>query len=491
MNQRPLFFPGFCRLGLGRKPLSDSSKFARERHRLDSLCLAQLQALCGHLLPAWLTCFKTACGANSRQRVFTPSLTFWAWLSQVLDPQSSCRDALARVHSFSAAKGIKVSSGDTGAYCRARLRLPAALLLVVLRHLIDAIGRAAGDFGSGHGRLLVMDGTTVTLPDSDANRAQYQYAPGQKPGCGFPLMFLLGLFELRTGAILRIVKSNQRRHDASMAWRTLGFFRAGDTLIADRAFCSYAFIAELQARGVYVVMRLHQARARTLDMTQGKPLGEGDRLQQWFKSPARANRGMHPARYEALPDYLDVRLVQVQVGARGHRATPMYFVTTLLDAHAHSAQAIAELYLRRWNVELFFDDIKTSQNMDLLRCESPAMVARELLMHLICYNLVRLLMVQAEALRPAGQQGRLSFKGTLDRINTWQSTLWGCSTRKQVDQHYATLLENIAKDVVPLRPDRYEPRALKRRRDSYQLLNRPRAEMRLQPALQKHKCKAA
>ena len=172
MKQISLFFPDFNRLGLGRKPRSDSSQLTRERHRLDSLCLAQLQALCGHLLPAWLTCFKTACGANSRQRIFTPALTFWAWLSQVLDPQSSCRDALARVHSFSAAKGIKTSSGDTGAYCRARLRLPAALLFAVLRHLIDAIGRAAGDFGSGNGRLLVMDGTTVTLPDSDANRGK-------------------------------------------------------------------------------------------------------------------------------------------------------------------------------------------------------------------------------------------------------------------------------------------------------------------------------
>lgn len=491
MKHVTLFFPDFHRLGLGRKPLAASSHLGRERHRLDALCLNQLQVLCGHLLPGWLTCFKTASGRNSRKRVFTAALTFWAWLSQVLDPHSSCRRALCRVQSLCAAKGLDAVSGDTAAYCRARMRLPARLLIAVLKHLTQAVARAAGDFGASTGRLLVMDGTTVTMPDSDANRAVYSYAPGQKPGCGFPLMFLLGLFDLRTGAVLRVVKSSARRHDAALAWRMLGFFRAGDTLIADRAFCSYAFIAELRDRGVHVVMRLHQARARTVDMRKGKPLGAGDRLQQWFKPRAKELANVHPARYDQMADYLDVRLVEVQAGARGHRPTPMYFVTTLLDAGTHSTQAIAELYLRRWEVELFFDDIKTSQNMDLLRCQSPAMVARELLMHLIAYNLVRLLMVQADALRPAGEQGRLSFKGTLDRVNQWQGTLWGCASARQAQQHYATMLQDIAKDVVRSRPDRYEPRVLKRRRDGYGLLNQPRCVLRSLPALQKHKIKAA
>lgn len=490
MKQISVFFPGFNRLGLGRKPIAAATALSRETHQLDALCLGQLQVLCGQLLPSWLTCFKTTAGLNSRKRVFTPALTFWAWLSQALDPQSSCRRALCRVQSLCATKGFASISNDTAAYCRARLRLPARLLLAVFKHLTQAVTRAAGDFGGG-GRLLVMDGTTVTMPDSDANRAVYSYAPGQKPGCGFPLMFLLGLFDLRTGAALRVVKSAARRHDSALAWRMLGFFRAGDTLIADRAFCSYAFIAALQARGVHVVMRLHQARARTLDMSKGTRLGAGDCLQQWFKSPARANKGMHPARYDALPDYLDVRLVEVQVGARGHRSTPMYFVTTLLDPSTHSAEAIAILYLRRWNVELFFDDIKTSQNMDMLRCQSPAMVARELLMHLIAYNLVRLLMVQAEALRPPGQKGRLSFKGTLDRVNQWQGTLWGCFNAKQANDRYAKLLAAIAKDVVRPRPGRYEPRLVKRRRDSYSLLTKPRHVMRLVPAMPKHKHKAA
>jgi hypothetical protein len=369
--------------------------------------------------------------------------------------------------------------------------LPACLLIGVLRHITEVVVRAAGQFDAAGGRLLVMDGTAITLQDSDANRAAYHYASGQKPGCGFPQMHLLGLFDLRTGAWLRVVKSAARRHDCFLAWKLIGHLRAGDTLIADRAFCSYAFIHECEVRGVHVVMRLHQARARTVDMTKGKSLGRGDGLHTWIKPGAKELKDLHPARYAALPDELQMRLVSVQVATRGHRPEAMYFATTLRDEKAHSAEAIALLYLRRWDVELFFDDIKTSQRMDMLRCKSPAMVARELLMHMIAYNLVRVLLVQAESQRPAGQEGRLSYKGTLDRLHHWHAALWGNPSGKAAAKCYAQLLEGIANDVVLPRPGRYEPRLVKRRRDSYSLLTRPRAEIRRVPAPPKHRAKAA
>jgi hypothetical protein len=142
-------------------------------------------------------------------------------------------------------------------------------------------------------------------------------------------------------------------------------------------------------------------------------------------------------------------------------------------------------------VELFFDDIKTSQNMDTLRCQSPDMVARELLMHMIAHNLVRMLIVQANQRRTPGEQGRLSFKGTLDRVNQWHGTLWGCVSKKQAVERYGQLLQHIAEDVVPQRLNRNEPRVVKRRRDSYQLMNQPRSVMRRLPAPHKHKKSAA
>lgn len=492
MRNKSSFFPNFHRAGLGCKPAPTIRRLIPSHTQTDALFLSHIQLLCGHLLPRWLTCFKSTSGVNSRKRVFTPTLTFWAWLAQVLDPASSCRSALQRVQAMIRSKGLSPINEDTAAYCRARRRLPAKLLIAIFKHLTLAVTRAAGDFGSS-GRLLVIDGTTITLADSPANAARYAYASSQqKPGCGFPVLYLVGLFDLRTGAALRVVKSAARRNDSALAWRLLGSFKAGDTLIADRAFCSYAFIAELRARGVHVVMRLHQARARKLDMSRdGKRLGKGDRLQMWVKPEAKQLKSLHPARFAKLPETLEMRIVEIHAALRGHRSQPIYFATTLLNTRTHDATTIAELYLRRWEVELFFDDIKTSQNMDMLRCKSPDMVARELLMHLIAYNLVRLLMAQAQPRREVGRVGCLSFKGTLDRINQWQSTLWIARTAKERRQSYSQLLDDIASDIVPPRPGRYEPRVLKRRRDSYSLLTKPRAEMRLLPATPKHRTKAA
>ena len=491
MKSISLFFPGFHRAGLGRGPLCAISKLTCQTRQLDACCLAELDVLLGHALPSWLRVFKSASGLNSRKRMFTVAVTFWTFLLQVLDAHGSCRCALAHVHALCAARDKPSLSDSTAAYCKARRRLPARLLIGLLRHITEAVVRAAGDFDSTGGRWLVMDGTALTLQDSDENRALYHYASGQKPGLGFPQMHLLGLFDLRSGAWLRVVKSAERRHDSFLAWKLLGFLRAGDTLIADRAFCSYAFIHECEARGVAVIMRLHQARARTVDLRDGRRLGRGDCLQTWCKPRVEQLKDLHPARYAALPEEMKMRIVAVQVASRGHRPEAMYFATTLRDVKTHSAEAIVTLYLRRWEVELFFDDIKTSQRMDMLRCKSPAMVARELLMHMIAYNLVRVLIVQADKRRPAGQQGRLSFKGTQDRLHHWHGALWGDENRKRVAKCYGQMLDDIANDVVPPRPGRYEPRLVKRRRDSYSLLTRPRAEMRRVPAPPKHHSKAA
>jgi hypothetical protein len=277
-----------------------------------------------------------------------------------------------------------------------------------------------------------------------------------------------------------LVKSKHPRHDSALAWKLLGFFRKGDVLVADRAFCSYAFIAELQRKGVAVVMRLHQRRKDGADMSKGKRLGAGDRLHIWNK-PKQCPKGVHPTRFAALEKTLQVRVVECSIEMRGHRPEPMWFATTLLDPTQHDAATIAAYYLRRWDVELFFDDIKTSQGMDTLRCESPHMIARELLMHMIVYNLVRLLMVQAEAQRDVGKEGRLSFKGTLDRINQWHCALWGCRGRRLAEQKRTTLIESIAEDVVPQRLGRREPRAVKRRPKNYKLMTQPRSVLRAQP----------
>lgn len=477
------FFHGLRRSLFGRPPVSAACSLARATTRVDALCLRQLSALLGGLLPDELLAFKTAQGADSRQRFYTPMVTFWAFLGQVLDADGCCVRAVSRVQALFSSRRLATPDEDTSAYCRARMRLPVKLLLKAAQFIAHKVCVRA-DASAQQGRLLVMDGTALTLQDTVANREAYADAPGQKPGCGFPLMKLVALFDLRTGAWLASVKSGERRHDAALAWRMLRHLRAGDILIADRGFCSYAFIAVLEQRGVAVVMRQHQKRAT--DMSRGKRLGAGDRLQSWTKAK-QCPHALHKGRHAALPEQLAIRLIEVNVNQRGHRTTKVYLATTLLDPHVWSAAQIAALYFRRWKVELFFADIKTSQHMDMLRCKSPHMIARELLMHMIAYNVVRYLMAQAGPMRPLEATGTLSFKGTRDRFNQWHWTLWSSSNTREAARHCALLLHSIAHAPVPPRPGRSEPRCIKRRPKSYQLLNKPRDQMIEIPHRHKHR----
>lgn len=228
----------------------------RKAREADQLCLTQLHTLFEDVLPSWLPCYKAAQGANSRHRVYTQLVTFWAFLAQTLDADGSCRRAVTRVQTLCSALGLDLLDEDTGAHCTSRARLPMKLLLRLNSHITEKLGALPNE---GR-RVLVMDGTSIRMPDSKANAALYMQAPQQKPGCGFPLMPLLGLFDLNSGAWVAAVKSKGRAHDALLAWRMLRHLRGGDILIADRAFCSCAFIAACKARGVDVVMCLHQAR---------------------------------------------------------------------------------------------------------------------------------------------------------------------------------------------------------------------------------------
>lgn len=477
------FLPNFHRAGLGRKPASEHARLARKTRLTDRYCLDHLEQLLGGHLPSSVRNFKPAKGRNSRKRIYTPILTFWAFLAQTLAPDTSCTSAVSRVQALFVSQGLTAIASDTGVYCKARARLSIFFLVEILHWISAAVVRAADDFGSASdpiqcGRLLVMDGTSATLPDSKENRKMYAYPSGQKEGCGFPKMYLLGLFHLRSGATVRMVKSATLRHDSALAWKLLPWLRKGDTLLADRAFCSYAFIHACEKLGVTIVMRLHQARKN--DPGKSKRLGPGDELQTWQK-PTKCPKGTTTAQFEALPATLDIRVVSHQIEVRGHRPEPMYIATTKRDAAIDSAAFITALYWRRWKVELFFDDLKTSQSMETLRCESPHMLARELIMQLIAYNLVRMTLVQAEKQRPAAQEGSLSYKGTLTRITQWHPALWACKGAKKLQERYMELLRCVAEDVVPDRPGRREPRQIKRRPSRYPLMTKPRSEARQLP----------
>lgn len=467
MHKTTKYFPGFHRHLFGRPPVNKNAQLARKVRQSDRLCLTQLHTLFEDVLPSWLPSFKTSVGANSRHCIYTPLVTFWAFLSQVLDPDGSCRRALTRVQTLCSALRLPLPKEDTGAYCVARARLPIRVLLKVFYFIVrrlDALPREGR-------RIVVMDGTGIRMPDSPENADAYSYTPNQKPGCGFPLMALLGLFDLSTGAWLATVKSKTKAHDARLAWKMLKHLRTGDILLADRAFCSYAFIVACQSKGVDVVMRLHQARDAQLD--KGQRIGANDWQVEWSR-PAQGAKGQHPSVNAALPATLALRLVQVQSNAPGYRTHEIKIVTTLRESAVYHAGEIAAWYQRRWQVELYFDDIKTSLRMDTLRCKTPHMIARELLMHMIAYNLVRHLIISAEPLRALEAKGDLSFKGTMDRLDQWQWAIWSAPNAKHALRRRDDLLQSIANDPVKKRPGRKEPRVCKARQNKFTLMTKSR-----------------
>ena len=455
------------RVLFGRPPVALLEKISRARRDVEELCVSQFQLLFGGFIPASLIDFRADAGTNSRRRVFSPAVTFWAFLGQVLDPGAPCRKALARVQVLCASQGLAIPSNATTAYCNARLRLPVRWLVRVLGSITDRLA------GSGGGRVLLIDGTTVLLPDTAANQASWPQSRKQKPGCGFPLMKLVGLFDMRSGAWLGIARGNKHDGEIRLARRLFRHLRRGDTLVADRGFCSYEMICELAELGVHVLMRNHAAR--NSDFRTGMRLGKGDHLIAWERPKGK--------RYAHLPEELVLREVRAQEGRPGFRTREMVLVTTIIE---ESREGIGALYMARWRVELFFDDIKTTMCMEMLRTKSPAMACRELLMHMIAYNLVRVLVARSGA-----DPARASYKGALDRLDAWGDMVWAVRSKKAAALLVDKLLDTIADDPVPDRPGRREPRVTKRRPKPYQNLTKPRDKMKEIPHRSKYKKKAA
>ena len=310
------------------------------------------------------------------------------------------------------------------------------------------------------------------MPDTPANQAAYPQPKGQKPGCGFPVMRIVAVFSLASGALLHVAKSA-----LSTAERTLfhhvweAAFEREDVLLADAGFCSYADLYLLGQRGVDCVMRNHQRRTKGL--TELKRLDKADRLIAWHKTRVRP-QWLATEQWEPVPERMTVREIDVSVDIPGFRTRTLKLVTTLLDPGAFPKRAFIELYRRRWMAELFLRDIKVTMRMDVLRCKTPGMVQKELYMHLIAYNLIRALMCDA-ALERKQSPFHLSFKGACTTVRAWANVF--ATPHLNQEQRHTLLLrmrETIARDTVPNRPNRSEPRARKRRPQNYQLLTKPR-----------------
>jgi hypothetical protein len=322
-----------------------------------------------------------------------------------------------------------------------------------------------------------VDGSTITMPDTPENQAEYPQVPGQRPGCGFPIARIVVVFSLAVGTVLdaAIGKYQGKQTGENSLFRTLhDTLQEGDVVLADRYFSGWFDMVLLGQRRVDMVVRKHQLRFT--DFRTGKRLGPHDHLVCWSK-PQRPE-WMSKEQYAALPDQLTVREVRVAVPQRGFRTQEVLVITTLLDAERYPAAAIALLYRRRWQAELHLRSLKVVLQMDQLRCKTPHRVRNEFYMHLVAYNLIRQLMATA-AQEAEVEPWTISFKGTLQTIDNLLPLL---ATRIATDDWCDALLAAIATHTVGNRPDRFEPRVKKRRPKPYRKMTKPRHEYKSRAA---------
>jgi hypothetical protein len=405
----------------------------------------------------------------SASALLTPAAIIHWFLVQVLHGNTSLTHvSLLAGHAFSDA-----------AFCMARALLPLAVYQAVLHGMVQALVSRTEATGLWRGhRTFLLDGSSFSMPDTPALQERFGQPGNQRKGCGFPTAHLLAFFHAGTGLLLEVIAAPLRTHDISGFGGVLPLLRAGDVLVADRGFCSFASLALLMSRGIHAVFRVHQRQI--VDFTPGRAhaqpgrkrvpkgmprsrwvraLGLSDQVVEYFK-PAGRPDWMSAEEYRALPESIMVRELRYRIEAPGFRTQEVTLVASLLDAASYPAEALAELYGTRWRVEEHLKSLKQTMKLDVLKCKTVDGVLKELTVYAMAYNLVRLAMCGA-----AGRQGV-----PVDRISFIDALRWLRDAEEGAE----------AMDLVvnPARPGRSEPRVKKRRPKSYPLMTRPRAELR-------------
>jgi hypothetical protein len=441
-------------------PVRDQFHQSRGLPFLKLLSRSLVEASCHHCNHTW------------RQRIYTPWITLSLFLSQILSDDHSCDDAVDRLQKYRYDQGLPSVSAETTSYCEARQRLPEKLAWELVRRTGQAIQESAKLSWLFHGRTVnIIDGSTVTMPDTPENQAAYPQLKTQAPGLGFPIARILVVFSLAVGTVLEAAigpYQGKQTSELALLRLVIGQFQAGDIVLADRFFCSYWVIAALQARGVDVVVRLHQARKA--DFRRGRRLGRQDHIVNWTK-PKHVPDWMSRREYDAMPAQLTIRELRIRVKDKTKRVRSLVSVTTLVDSKIYKAAELGGLFRRRWHAELDLRTLKSEMRMEMLRTKSPEMVRKEVAIHLLAYNLIRGIM--AEAARAKEIKPRtISFTGSLHTVRAFEASHLYDPVRIEAD--LPRLLELIGQKRVGDRPDRYEPRAVKRRPKPHPRLTMPR-----------------
>jgi hypothetical protein len=411
-------------------------------------------------------------GHEWRDRQLGPVVTTYLFMQQILHGNTACTH-------LRHLGGIPV---NPSAYCKARARLPLEFFTALQSRVIASVRadlpRRARPRWAGH-RLFFLDGSGFSMPDTPELQAHFGQPGGQAKGCGFPVAHLMVLVDHPTGFVRRTLALPLRTGDAAHAAAMHPALRAGDVLVGDRAFGSYAHLAMCRQRQLHGLFRAHQKviisfRARrphrrrkggpagVTDQPYSrwiKRLGHRDQLVEYYK-PTQCPDWMTAEEWERLPASLIVREVRYRIRVPGVRTRAVTLVTTLTDSQRYSAKELARIYGLRWGLEVNLRHLKQTLKMDVLHCTTVAGVLKELAVFVIIYNLVRRVMAAAAA-RQKVSPDRISF------IDAW---------RWLQEAEPASALPDLV--VNPERPGRYEPRVRKRRPKQFPYMKKPRAELR-------------
>jgi hypothetical protein len=414
-------------------------------------------------------------GIAYRQVLYTPMVVLWSWISQVLDVDGSLSHAVKRVVTWMSLAGLEPPSADTGGYSKARKRLSESIFPPLLQRVARALQRQVTPAQQWCGRpVKAFDATTVLMSDTEANQAAYPQHSNQKPGCGFPILKLQVWFCVMTGAVLEVAMAPFRVSEWRLARQLYQKLRPEDVVVADSAYGTYVDLAWVALRGADAVFRKHHQRR--CDFRRGKKLGIGDHIVRWHR-PKQCPKALSPEEFEALADSIEVREVHISIQVPGFRPTNFVVVTTLKDPKRYPKAKLAELYRLRWQAtEVNLRHLKTTLAMEMIAAKTPAMVTKSIWVHLLTYNLLRTLMWDAVANSEVAAL-RVSLQGARQQFNHFRPEFLHLAPSQQ-QRGYQALLSAVRQLIVPFRPNRSEPRVVKRRPKPFPRMQEPRSVLK-------------
>lgn len=406
------------------------------------------------------------------ESVYTPVVTLWLFLFQVLSPDHSCKDAVARLVAFRSAKGLRRCSARTGAYCLARKRLSEKLLagLVVdtgrtLCHKTRATA-VENKLVFGDRPVKVVDGTTLTVADTPENTNHFGKSSNQHRESGWPLARMTAMFCLFSGAVVGagIAAYRGKKSGELTLFRQLDdALCAGDILLGDELYCNFYDFARLMKMGVDIITHGRTMTTDNEQIAKGTVTNYREQTVTWHRRP---NHPDHVTReeYNQLPQAIQIRKITFDISVAGFRPKKVTIWTTMLDEKKYPAQMIAQLYQMRWQVEVDLRTLKTHMQMSYLRCKTPELVRLEIWAHLLAYNVLRQFMQQSAIMHNTSMR-KLSIKGAMQLINSFAPYIW-TATNDTLPELIAQLLLAISQEKIG-RPNRFEPRKQKYKRRPY------------------------